>query len=63
MLMGKTQLSLERGSEVHFKGVSFAEVTGYLPLGTVSLVLCCTSTALVEPLVLTGIRVRSIRKR
>lgn len=62
MLMGQTRANLEH-SEVHFKGVSFAEITGYLPLGTVSLVLCCPTLACIDPLIIPGIRVRSLQKR
>ena len=63
MLMGDTTVTVKNPSAVSFSGISFAEVTRYLPHGTVSLVLCAAGTSLIEPLIIPGVRVRSIAKK
>jgi hypothetical protein len=60
--MGHGSLSLVSPGEVVFKGVSFAEVTNYLPQGTLTLV-CSADTSCISPLLLPGIRVRRIPKK
>lgn len=62
MLMGHTPLCTESPSEVVFKGVSFAEATSYLPQGTLTLV-CSADTPRIGPLLLPGIRVRSLSRK
>lgn len=62
MLMGNTSVTLVNPSEVIFKGVSFAEVTNYLPQGTLT-VVCSADTSCISPLLLPGIRVRRIPKK
>ena len=62
MLMGRVNQVVSNPSEVAFTGVSFAEVTNYLPLGTVTLV-CSADTSLIEPLLILGVRVRGLGKR
>jgi hypothetical protein len=62
MLMGRSQLCTENYEEVDFRGVSFAEVTNYLPKGTITLV-CAADTSEIEPLIIPGVRVRSISRK
>lgn len=63
MLMGQTTVTVQGQTHVVFSGVSFAEVTRYLPSGTVSLVVCAPSAPQIEPLIIPGVRVRSISKK
>ena len=62
MLMGSTTIAKINPTEVVFTGISFVEVTSYLPQGTVTLV-CSADTSLIEPLIILGIRVRSLAKK